>query len=104
MIRVTVSYPAGEGKKFDHAYYQEKHRNLIQSLMTEHGLVRVEMDKCLSDAAGKAPPIVAAAHMYFANIDDFKKAMGAAGRAVTADIANYTDIAPAILISETSAG
>lgn len=103
MIRVTVSYPAGEGKTFDHDYYQDKHRNLIQSQMTAHGLVRVELDQCLSDAAGNAPHTVAAAHMFFASIDDFKKAMGATGKAVTADIANYTNIAPDILISETSA-
>lgn len=103
MIRVTVSYPAGEGKTFDHTYYQDKHRYLIQSQMSAHGLLRVEMDRCLSDAAGNAPRIVAAAHMYFASIDDFKKAMGAAGKTVTADIANYTNIAPDILISETLA-
>lgn len=101
MIRVTVSYPAGEGKTFDHDYYQDKHRSLIQSTMTAHGLVRVEMDRCLSDAAGNAPRIVAAAHMVFATMDDFKKAMGAAGKTVTADVANYTNIAPEILISET---
>jgi len=101
MIRITVSYPASEGKQFDHAYYQATHRKLIQDLMSEHGLVRVEMDKCLSDAAGNPPPIVASAHMYFANLADFKNAMAAAGQTVSADIANYTDITPTILISET---
>lgn len=101
MIRITVSYPASEGKQFDHAYYQTTHRHLIESLMTEHGLVRVEMDQCLSDAAGNAPATVAAAHMYFANLANFKNAMAAVGTKVSADIANYTDIAPEILISET---
>jgi len=101
MIRVTVSYPATEGATFDHAYYTSKHRALVQSLMGPHGLVRVEMDRGLSDGAGKAAPIVAAAHLLFPDMGSFQAAMGAAGKAVTADIANYTSIAPSILISET---
>ena len=29
MIRVSVLYPSGEGKQFDHAYYAQKHMPLV---------------------------------------------------------------------------
>ncbi len=29
MIRITVSYPNAEGRRFDHAYYQATHRQLL---------------------------------------------------------------------------
>ena len=103
MIRVTVSYPRTEGLAFDHDYYQTRHRALIESTMTPHGLVRIEMDRCLTDAAGQPSPTMAAAHLLFADLATFKAAMAAAGKEVTADIRNYTQIAPAIVISETTA-
>ena len=100
MIRVTVSYPNAEGKRFDHAYYQAQHRKLLMDRLAEHGLQRVEMDKALSDGAGGKPAVVASAHLIFADIAGFQKGMGAHGREIMGDIANYTDISPAILISE----
>lgn len=103
MIRVTVSYPATAGVSFDHVYYESKHRALVQSLMGPHGLVRVEMDRGLSDGGGQPAPIVAAAHLLFTDMASFQTAMGVAGKAVNADIRNYTSIVPSILISETLA-
>ena len=103
MIRVTVSYPATPGTPFDHAYYESKHRELVQSLMGPHGLVRVEIDRGLTDGGGKPAPVVAAAHLLFTDMASFQAAMGAAGKAVNADIRNYTSIVPSILISETLA-
>lgn len=100
MIRVTVSYPAAADAAFDYVYYESKHRALIQSLMGPHGLVRVEMDRCLSDGGGRPAPVVAAAHLLFTDMGCFQAAMAAAGKAVNADIRNYTNIVPSILISE----
>lgn len=103
MIRVTVSYPAIADASFDHGYYETKHRALVQSLMEPHGLVRVEMDRCLSDGGGRPAPVVAAAHLLFKDMASFQAAMAAVGKAVNGDIRNYTSIAPNILISETLA-
>ncbi len=103
MIRVTVSYPATAGASFDHGYYESKHRTLVQSLMGPHGLVRVEMDRGLSNGAGQPAPVVAAAHLLFTDMASFQTAMAAAGKVVNADIRNYTSIIPNILISETLA-
>ena len=100
MIRVTVSYPAAPGKRFDHAYYQNNHRALIVEKLTPHGLVRCEMDQCLADGAGKAPPIVASAHMLFNDLAGFQAGMGASGKALMGDVPNYTDIVPTIVVSE----
>ncbi|MBK7022356.1 MAG: EthD family reductase [Sulfuritalea sp.] len=55
MIRVTVSYPTTADASFDHGYYETKHRALVQSLMGPHGLVRVEMDRYLSDGRASQP-------------------------------------------------
>jgi len=103
MIRVTVTYPANADASFDHDYYETKHRALVQSLMGPHGLVRVEMDRSLSDGGGRPAPVVAAAHLLFSDMASFQAAMAAAGKAVNADIRNYTSIVPSILISETLA-
>lgn len=100
MIRITVSYPAKEGARFDHAYYQQQHAALIREKLDAHGLRRLEIDRAVSDGAGKAAPIIAAAHMLFDTIEAFKAAMAAGGKALAADMANYTDLQPQVLISE----
>jgi uncharacterized protein (TIGR02118 family) len=46
------------------------------------------------------PPIVASAHLIFDAMAGFQAGMAAHGKAIMGDIANYTDIAPAIVISE----
>lgn len=100
MIRVTVSYAAREGARFDHAYYQNRHAALIREHLGAHGLRRLEIDQVLSDAAGNPAPVVAAAHMLFDDVAAFQAAMAAGGQPLMADVANYTDIPPQILISQ----
>ncbi|WP_395700157.1 acyl-CoA synthetase [Aquabacterium sp.] len=102
MIRVTVSYAGAAGQRFDHAYYQSHHRALIQRLLGQHGLQRVEMDQCLADGAGGPPPVVAAAHLLFDTLAGFQAGMAAHGAALMQDIAHYTDLAPNVLVSETT--
>lgn len=99
MIRVTVSYPASAGQRFDHTYYQTSHAALIRELLEPHGLRRVDIDQCLADGAGHPPPIVAAAHMLFDDLDAFKAGMAAAGKALAVDLKNYTDTVPTVVIS-----
>ena len=61
MIRVTVSYPAQANARFDHSYYQQQHARLIHEQLDAHGLLKLEIDQCLADGAGKAPQTLAAA-------------------------------------------
>ncbi len=100
MIRITVSYPNVEGKRFDHAYYQAQHRQLLLERLASHGLQRVEMDKALADGSGGRPAVVAAAHLIFTDMAGFQQGMKAHSREIMGDLTNYTDISPGILISE----
>jgi hypothetical protein len=43
MIRISVLYPAGEGKTFDHGYYVQKHMALVRQRWSGFGLVISEM-------------------------------------------------------------
>lgn len=100
MIRVTVSYPSHKGYQFNHAYYQSTHAQLIRDKLGAHGLIKLEVDQALSDSAGKPPASVAAAHMFFNDIDIFKAAMGAEGKLLGDDRENYTNIIPVVVISQ----
>jgi uncharacterized protein (TIGR02118 family) len=100
VIRVSVSYPAVEGRHFDHDYYQANHRRLLLDRLSAHGLQRVEMDRALADGSSGRPPVVAVAHLVFDDLAGFQAGMKAHGRDILGDIANYTDLTPAILVSE----
>jgi hypothetical protein len=43
MIRVSVKYPSGEGKKFDYDYYVNKHMALVKNRIGGAGLRRLEV-------------------------------------------------------------
>jgi uncharacterized protein (TIGR02118 family) len=101
MFRISVLYPSGAGKKFDLAYYTDKHMPMVQKALQDFGLVRWEVDKGLAGGApGAEAPFVCAGHLYFNSLDDFQKGMGARGAEFMADIPNYTDIEPQIQVSE----
>src|SRR5690349_5008928 len=51
MIKVTILYPNGEGKKFDMDYYSSKHMPMIASLLGD-SLKFYEIDKGI---AGRTP-------------------------------------------------
>jgi uncharacterized protein (TIGR02118 family) len=103
MICVSVSYPGGTGQRFDHEYYQEKHRVLLVDRLTSIGLTRIEMDKELSGLApGTAPMFTGVARLYFNSMEEFQQAMAAHGAELLADIPNYTDITPQFQVSETA--
>jgi uncharacterized protein (TIGR02118 family) len=100
MIRVTVSYPVQPDSKFDLDYYQTKHAALVRSQLEPHGMRRFEIDKVLSDGQGKPASVLVTANMLFDDMQAFKAAMAAGGKAMAMDARNYTDIAPTMLISE----
>lgn len=92
MIRVSVSYPSGDDSTFDHDYYANTHVPLAVAAWNP---VKSEIDK------GVNGPHVAAVHMYFDSLEDFQTAMGSEKTGeVMADVANYTNIAPILQVSE----
>jgi len=101
MIRISVYYPGGEGKKFDMDYYTNKHMKLVRERMGSFRVVRTEVDKGVAGGAPGAPaPYVAVGHVYVNSLDGWQKGMGQHGKEIMADIPNYTNIAPQIQISE----
>ena len=101
MIRISVYYPGGEGKKFDMDYYTNKHMKLVRERMGSFGVVRTEVDKGVAGGAPGAPaPYVAVGHVYVNSLDGWQKGMGQHGKEIMADIPNYTNIQPQIQISE----
>jgi uncharacterized protein (TIGR02118 family) len=93
MIRVTVNYPSAEGSTFDHEYYQATHVPLC--MKSWPAAKSASIDKGLNG------PNVASVHFTFDSMAAFQSSMGSeATAAVMADVANYTNIAPVMQISE----
>ena len=100
MIKVTVLYPSGDGKKFDMDYYTNKHFPLLKSLFGD-ALKATAIDKEIAGGAPGAPvPFVAIGYLYFDTLAAFQNGMAANGSKILAEIPNYTDIQPVIQISE----
>lgn len=101
MVRVSVMYPSGEGKTFDHDYYVQKHMKLVRDRVGTLGLVRVEVDRGVAGGAPGAPaPYAAVGHVYFNSLGEFQSAMGVHGKELFADVPNFTNITPQVQISE----
>ena len=105
MVRISVQYPSGDGKKFDLDYYVTKHMRLVQQRLGGLGLLRWEVDKGLAGGAPGAPaPFACIGHLYFNTVDAFQAAMKAHGKELVADVPNFTNIQPQFQISEVITG
>jgi uncharacterized protein (TIGR02118 family) len=82
MIRLSVIYPAGDGKTFDMEYYRTTHMEIVERVMP--GLRKIEIDE------GVDGPHLAVGHLFFDSVEAVGEAMGGAGEAL-ADIANFTN-------------
>ena len=100
MIKMSVYYPADGGSKFDHDYYRTHHMPLIQERLGD-ACLRYEIEKGLAGGEpGSAPKFVAACHIYSPTLRTFQEAFGPHRAEIVADLANYTDIAPIVQLSE----
>jgi uncharacterized protein (TIGR02118 family) len=92
MIKLSVSYPSGDGTTFDHDYYAKAHVPMCNSTFSP---TKTEIDK------GIDGPSVAGVHFYFDSMESLQAAMGSPKMGeIIADVANYTNIAPVMQISE----
>ncbi|MCA0279016.1 MAG: EthD family reductase [Proteobacteria bacterium] len=104
MIKMSVYYPAAGGSTFDHDYYRTRHMPLIQERLGD-ACLRYEIDRGLTGReAGSAPEFVAACHVYSPSLEIFQAALAPHRAEISADVANYTDIAPIVQISEVVEG
>lgn len=100
MIKVTILYPNGEGKKFDMDYYTQKHFPMLRSVFGD-ALKATAIDKGIAGGAPGAPvPFAAIGYLYFDKLSDFQNGMTTNANKIRGDIPNYTNITPVIQISE----
>jgi uncharacterized protein (TIGR02118 family) len=104
MIKVSVMYPDGAGKHFDHAYYRDKHMPMVKAKLGA-ALKFYTVDKGLAGGAPGAPATyVAAGHLHCDSVEAFQAGFGPHTKEIMGDIPNYTDITPIIQISEVVVG
>lgn len=104
MIKVSVMYAGQPTDRFDHAYYRDRHMPLVQARMGAHCKFYT-VDKGLAGGApGEPPTYVAMCHIFCDSVEAFQAGFGPHAQEIMADIANYTDLAPVVQISEVVVG
>lgn len=104
MIKVSVMYPYSPGARFDHAYYRDKHMPLLKARMGDRCRTYT-IDKGLAGRAPDSQPTyVAMCHIFCNSVDDYAAGFNPHVQEILGDIANYTDIAPVVQISEVVVG
>jgi len=100
MFKVSILYPAGEGKTFDMDYYEKSHMPMMAGFLGKN-LKFYEIDKGISGRTSKDPaPFVAIGYFYCYDTAEYNKAVQQNITAILADIKKYTNIQPTIQISE----
>jgi uncharacterized protein (TIGR02118 family) len=100
VIKVSVLYQNSEGRRFDMAYYINKHMPMVKEKLGS-ACKRVDVDEGLGGAQpGSKPAFVAMAHLLFESAEGFQNAFGPHADAIMGDIPNYTDIQPIIQLNE----
>ena len=104
MIKVSVMYPNTPGARFNHDYYRDKHMPMVQRKMGD-ACSHYTVDKGLAGGAPGEPALyVGMCHIFSASVETFQAGFGPHAKEIMADIANYTDIAPLMQISEVVVG
>jgi uncharacterized protein (TIGR02118 family) len=100
MIKVTILYPNGDGKKFDMDYYSNKHMPMVASLLGD-SLKLFEIDKGIAGRTPDEPiPYLAIGYLYFDRLSAYQNSFGPNAEKIRKDIPNYTNIQPVVQISE----
>ncbi|HXD72442.1 MAG TPA: EthD family reductase [Vicinamibacterales bacterium] len=100
MIKVSVLYPAGAGKKFDMSYYLTSHMPMVGRKLGA-AMKGMSVDEGIGTAPpGTQAPFVAVAHLMFDSLEAYGAAFAQHGADIMADVPNYTDIQPVVQISQ----
>ena len=105
MMSVVVLYPNQPGSRFDLDYYVDRHLPLVRARLEPMGMrsMTYTVERAL-DPAAPAQTYRLLADLRFDDMDSLSRALQAHGAETQADIANFTDVAPVILIGETHQG
>ncbi len=98
MIKLSVMYPNSSGATFDIDYYCRRHMALVRELLGA-ALKGLAVDEGIGTPESPAP-YLAVGHLWFASVESCQTALAAHEAALMADIPNYTNTQPIILISE----
>jgi uncharacterized protein (TIGR02118 family) len=96
MIAVAVLYPNTPGKRFDTGYYTATHLPLVRRLLAPMGMRALTFYR--PTETDPAAPYRLVAELRFDDMATAQAALAAHGPRTQADIANFTDEAPLILI------
>lgn len=100
MIKVSVMYPHGEGKKFDMDYYCSKHIALVGSLLGD-AVKGATVEKGLGGAAPGSPAsFEATGNLYFDSMESYQNSFGPNAAEIMGDLPNFTNIEPVVQVSE----
>ncbi|MEO7865498.1 MAG: EthD family reductase [Sphingomicrobium sp.] len=100
MIILSIINSNAPGARFDWNYYKATHLPLIGRKFGGFGLNSASVLKGVPDADGTEPQATAIALLTFTSMENGRAALNSAeGREVMADLANFTDIMPAIQFS-----
>ena len=99
-IKVSVLYPAGEGKTFDMDYYRSKHVPMVADMLG-NAVIGATVEEGLAGGEPNSKPIYhAIGNLYFESVESFQQAFGAAAEKIMQDTPNYTNIVPLMQISK----
>ena len=100
MIKVSVLYPNGDGKKFDMDYYCNKHVPMVGGLLGD-AVKGATVEKGLGGGSPGAPATYAAmGNLYFDSVQAFENSFGPNADKIMGDLPNFTNIEPVIQVSE----
>ena len=97
-VSLQVIYPVADGSTFDFDYYLSTHFDLVGEHMGPH-ISGTVVTKGVSGGPDTPAGYHAIATITFADQNAFKAAMAASGP-VMADVPNFTNVKPDVLIGE----
>ncbi len=97
-VTLQVVYPIGDESQFDFGYYLDTHMPLVAKHMGAH-IQSTLVTRGVSGGGDRPAPFHAVATIVFADQAALDAALGASGP-VLADIPNFTDSKPKILIGD----
>jgi uncharacterized protein (TIGR02118 family) len=93
-------YHVGPGQKFDLDYYMKSHIPMAGKLWGPAGLKGAQVLQGVGSPSGDPAGQHIIALLDFDSVDAFKAAAAAHGKEVLGDIANFTDVQPAIQFND----
>lgn len=97
-VSLQVMYPTTDGTSFDYDYYFDKHMSIVGEHMGDH-VQSTLVTKGLAGGPDTPPGMYAVASIVFADQAAMDAAMAKSGP-VLADIPNFTNTQPQMLIGE----